>query len=218
MKIWCKIRSGSGDKKTTGVDAEKKLEEIYGKKYCINLDYQILTDHSVFYPQALYSDLVFEVTLASADHVVKGSDPTKLKYKLTNIQLEYEMIRSEDLANQATSAYKSSKEFLYDHVSRFLFLLFEKNRWIINIKGDSQRRSINTIILFVEPYSSGARDSEKFIFPDLNKVSVMINGSPNMLYNNGIKSRDAWSQVSRLLYERKTQTPAYDSAEVLHQK
>ena len=84
----CKIRSGLGDKKTTGVDAEKK-QEVYGKKYGINLDHQILTDHGVFYPQALYTDLVFEVALTPASQVVKGPDTTKLKYKLTNIELEY---------------------------------------------------------------------------------------------------------------------------------
>ena len=27
----CKIRSDAGDKKTSGVDAEKKLDEVYGK-------------------------------------------------------------------------------------------------------------------------------------------------------------------------------------------
>ena len=56
----CKIRSGAGDKKTSGVDAETKLESIYKNKYRINLDHQILTDHGVFYPQALYNDLIFE--------------------------------------------------------------------------------------------------------------------------------------------------------------
>ena len=76
-----KIRSGAGDAKTSGVDAEKILNGIYGKKYRINLDHQILTDHGIFYPQALYNDLVFEVTLAPASQVVKGSDPTKLKYR-----------------------------------------------------------------------------------------------------------------------------------------
>ena len=69
-------------KKTSGVAAENKLNKVYGTKYRINFDHQILTDH------ALYNDLVFEATLASASEVVKGSDPTKLKYKLTNIQLE----------------------------------------------------------------------------------------------------------------------------------
>ena len=107
----CKIRSGAGDAKTSGVDAEKKLNEVYGKKYRINLDHQILTDHGIFYPQALYNDLVFELTLAPESQVVKGSDPTKLKYKLTNIQLEYEMIHSENLAKEADWVYYSGKEF-----------------------------------------------------------------------------------------------------------
>ena len=49
-KDLCKIRSGSGDKKTTGVKAEKKLNEVYSKKYGIDLEHQVLTDHSVFYP------------------------------------------------------------------------------------------------------------------------------------------------------------------------
>ena len=176
----------------------KKLEEVYGKKYGSNLDHQILTDHGVFYPQALYTDLVFKVSLAPASQVVKGTDPTKLKYKLTNIELEYEMIRSEELANDATSAYTGGKGFLNDHVSRFIVKPIDKTRPLINIKVDAQRRSIKGILLlFVEPYAAGARDSEKLIFPDLNKVLVTINGSPNMLYNNGIEIRDAWRQVSR---------------------
>ena len=59
------------------------------------------------------------------------------------------------------------------------------------------------LLLFVEPYTAGARDSEKFIFPDLEKVSVTINGSPNIIYDNGIESRDAWTQVSRFFMKEK---------------
>ena len=59
-----RIRSGAGDKKTSGVDEENKLNGVYGTKYRINLDHPILTDHGVFYPQALYNDLVFELVLA----------------------------------------------------------------------------------------------------------------------------------------------------------
>jgi len=43
----CKIRSGAGDKRTSGVDAENKLNEIYGSKYRIRLDHQIVTEHGV---------------------------------------------------------------------------------------------------------------------------------------------------------------------------
>ena len=72
-----KIRSNSGDKKTSGVDDENKLEGIYKNKYKINLDRQILTDHGVFYPQALYNDLTFELTLAQAAQVLRGFDTSK---------------------------------------------------------------------------------------------------------------------------------------------
>ena len=193
-----KIRSGAGDKPTSGVDNEKELEKVYKNKYRINLDHQILTDHGVFYPQALYQDLVFELVLAPADQVVKGSDATKLKYKLTNIQLEYEMIRSENLAKDATSVYESGKEFLYDHVSRDSVVSVKTSDERVNIKVNAQRRSMKAILLlFVKPYAAGARDSEEYVFPDLKKTSVTINGSPNMLYNNGIEGEDAWRQASR---------------------
>ena len=46
----CKIRSGAGDKKTSGVAAENQMNDIYGSKYRIRLDLHILTDHGVFYP------------------------------------------------------------------------------------------------------------------------------------------------------------------------
>ena len=54
------------------------------------------------------------------------------------------------------------------------------------------------LLLFVEPYVAGTRDSEKYVFPDLKKISVTINGSPNMLYNEWHRtSRDIWREVSR---------------------
>ena len=207
----CKIRSGAGDKKTSGVDAENKLTEVYGTKYRINLDHQILTDHGVFYPQALYNDLVFEVTLAPAKQVVKGGDATKLKYKLTNIQLEYEMIRDipeanrESLGEEATSMYTIGKAFFYDHVTRDKVITFKKGTDTrINVKVNAQRRSMKgLLLLFIEPYTAGTRDSEKYIFPDIKNVSVTINGSPNMLYNNGIEARGVWSEVSRFFMKEK---------------
>ena len=206
----CKIRSKSGDKKTTGVDVEKKLNEVYGSKYRINLDHQILTDHGIFYPYALFNDLVFELTLAPANQVVRGSDTTKLSYKLTNIQLEYDMIRSKSLAREAASIYDSGKEFAYDHVVRNEVVTFAKGiDTRINIKVNQERRSMKGILLlFVEPYVAGTRDSEKYIFPDLKKINVTINGSPNMLYNNGIETRDIWSEVSRF-YMKEEQKPQH---------
>ena len=146
-KSLSQIRSGAGDKPTTGVDAENKLEKVYGKKYRINLDHQILTGHGVLYPQALYEDLVFQLVLAPANKVVKGSDPTKLKYKLTNIEMEYEIISSEGLADEASSVYESGKEFVYDHVLLTDVVRVETSTKQMTINVNAQRRSMKGILL-----------------------------------------------------------------------
>jgi len=111
-KVLCKIRSDSGDKKTSGV--EEALVEIYGKKYRILLHHPILTENGVFYPEGLYSNLMFQITLAPASEVVKGSDTSKLQYKLKNIQLEYEMINSPSLADETFNVYNSGKSIPYE--------------------------------------------------------------------------------------------------------
>jgi len=202
-----KIRCNAGDKPTSGVATENTLNENFGTKYYIWLDHQILTDHGVFYPQALFNDLVFELTPAGADQVVKGSDPAKLKYKLTNIQLEYEMIRNKQLAREAESLYTSGKDFLYDHVHLERTILFAKGTDSrLNIKVNAQRRSLKAILLlFTEPYIAGTRDSEKYVFPDLKKVKVTINGTPNMLYNEGIVTTD-WREARRFFVREKNKT------------
>jgi len=204
----CKIRSNAGDKPTSSVATENKLNENFGTKYVIWLDHEILTDHGVFYPQALYNDLVFELTLAGANQVVKGSDPSKLKYKLTNIQLEYEMIHNKQLAEEAASEYSSGKAFAYDHVHLEKMIPFKKRSDArLNIKVNAQRRSLKAIlVLFTEPYTAGTRDSEKFVFPDLKKVKVTINGSPNMLYNEGIVATDLWRESRRFFVRKKNKT------------
>ena len=69
---------------------------------------------------------MFELTLAPASQVVKGSDTSKLKYKLTSIQLEYEMIRSKRLATDAHSVYSTGKEFMCCHVMRVEVVIFKK--------------------------------------------------------------------------------------------
>jgi len=155
---------------------------------------------------------MFEVKLAEAKHVVKGSDTTKLKYKLKNIQLEYKMIRSNTLADEARSIYYNGKEFPYDHVLHDKEVAFKKEiDERLTIKVNAQRTSLKALLLlFVEPYTAGQRDSEKFIFPDLKKVSFTINGSPNMVYNNGIEGRDMWEEVHNLFVKEKNKTEHMD--------
>ena len=213
----CKIRSNAGDKATSGVDAENKLESVYKNKYRINLDHQILTDHGAFYPQALYNDLTFELTLAPAAGVVKGSDTTKLVYKLINIQLKYEVIRSKSLADKATSSYAYEKEFAYDHI--MLEEVVDVNKGTdgrLNLQVNPQRRSLKGILLlFIVPYTAGARNSEHYLNPDITKVSVTINSSPHRVYSEGLTGIDMWDEVSRFFGTKSNIRPNMNLAKYL---
>ena len=193
-----KLRSGAGDKDTSNA-GRNTLNAVYGTKYRINLDHPILTDHGAFYPQALYNDLVFELTLAVEHEVVKGSDGSKLKYKLENIQLEYEVIRSEDLAKEVVSTYASGKEFAYDLVMREKVVPITRGSDThLNLRVNPQRKSLKgLLLLFINYYTAGARDTEEFFNPDITKVKVTINGVPNRVYNEGIGDSDMWQELTR---------------------
>ena len=170
-----------------------------------------MTSHGVFYPQALDKDLVFELTLAPTSQVLRGSDTSKLVYKLKNIQLEYERIRTKQLADEATSVYTHGKGFA-NHAGNHAKschagkIMLEKtvtfNRRTdadLNLLVNPQRRSLKGILLlFIVPYTAGTRDSENYFNLDITNVEVTINGIPNRVYNNGIKGHDMWREASRL--------------------
>ena len=147
----------------------------------------------------MYNDLVFELTLAAAHQVVRGSDGSKLGYKLENIQLEYEVIRSKTLAKEATSTYNSGKEFAYDLVMRERVVPITRGSDTrLNLRVNPQRRSLKGILLlFINPYAAGARDTEHFFSPDITKVKVTVNGVPNRMYNEGIGGSDMWQELTR---------------------
>ena len=92
-----KIRCNAGDKKTSGVNAEKELDKVYGNKYRIPLDREILKDHGAFYPRALDDELVFELRLAPASNVVLGSDPADLDYEINNRRLSMKLFTIRNL-------------------------------------------------------------------------------------------------------------------------
>jgi len=116
------------------------------------------------------------------------------------------MIRSKTLAEEAQSVYTSGKELAYNHVTRDKVVLINKSTETrINIKFGAQRRSLKAILLlFMEEYTGGARDSEKYVFPDLTKDIVTINGSSNMIYSNGIEGKDMWEDAHPFFVKEKS--------------
>ena len=108
-------------------------------------------------------------------------------------------MHSARLTGEAMRLYTSGTEFVYDIVP---FNSMEPIRRDTdtqkNIKISTPRRSIKAILfLFVEQYAVRARDSEKFVYPDLKKVKISIVGYPDRIYNNDLEREDMWREASR---------------------
>lgn len=194
-----KLRTGAGDKVETNAK-EVALSKIFGNKYRIPISHEILDDHGVINMKALNDDLLFEITLAESKAISITSDATKpYAYSLSNLELEYEAIQSGDLFQDAAMSYQVGKGFYYENILLHKsFTIAKKTDSVINQHVNVPRRSLSGILmLFVDPYAVGARDSEKFVNPDITKIEVNIDGMPNKLYSKGMLQTDTWGSVIR---------------------
>ena len=97
------------------------------------------------------------------------------------------------------STYTSGKGFAYDLVMRERVVPIAKGSDTrLNLRVNPQRWSLKGILLlFINPYTAGARDSEHYFNPDITKVKVTVNGVPNRVYNEGINGTDMWNELTR---------------------
>ena len=107
-----------------------------------------------------------------------GSDVTQLAYELTNVQLEYEVIHSQELADTQMGRDSCT------NTSHLKTISVDRGPdTIINESINVPRRSMEGLLLFYEPYAAGARDSEKTFNPDSTEVKMIVNGIPNKVYS-----------------------------------
>ncbi|KXJ07079.1 hypothetical protein AC249_AIPGENE2238 [Exaiptasia diaphana] len=191
-----KLRTAAGDKVSSDA-AEVALAGVYGTKYRIPIQHPIIDNHSVFYAKALDNNLTFEITLADKSIGVTSDNTKDYSYSLSNIELEYECINSSALAQEASTNYSVGKGFYYENVLLHkTFTIAKATESVINEHVNLPRRSMSGILmLFVDPYAAGARDSEKFVYPKITKVNVNVDGMPNKLYGKGMLPTDFWTAI-----------------------
>lgn len=88
-------------------------------------------------------------------------------------------LHSKTLADEATSVYNSGKMFAFDHIMLEEVVTFAKNtNSSLNIKANPSRQLLKAILLlFIKPSPDGTRKAEKYINPDITKVSVTVAGA-----------------------------------------
>ena len=197
-----KLRTSAGDASTSNAEGVA-LGKIYSNRYHIPIEHPILDDHGAFYPRGINETLKFEITLASVSDIVNfSSTTTPPMYTLKNLELEYSSISSDYLAQQASSAYVSGKGFYYENV--LLHKIFEISKpgdSVINVHVNVSRRSMTGILcIFNDTITDGTRNSETFVNPAIQSVSININGMPNKLYSKEMIVTDFYDSMMKRMF------------------
>ena len=149
----------------------------------------MLDSAAPYYQAGLGNRLCYEITFNDYNRVIKSSvaapDAT---YKITDIFLEYEIITQLDLARSIRSKYQHMA-LLYDRILRQKNYLYKSDtvwNWAFNMPCKSLK---GMLVL------SFARDMSKYCNPKIQKVSVIVEGKPNQLYAQGMRSFEQYDEI-----------------------
>ena len=200
-----KLRINAADKSTSDAQ-DKAIADAYGNKFIIPLDFEMLDSAAPYYQAGLGNRLCYELTFNDYGQVIKsGVSSPKVpdaKYKITDISLEYEIVTQPDLTRSVRSEYQHMA-LLYDKVLRHRKIIVNKSDTMWNWAFYMPCKSLKGIlVLFVEEQSC-TRDMSKFYNPKMQNVSVIVEGKPNQLYAQGMRSFEQYDEIYKYFTEGK---------------
>ena len=150
-----KLRINAYNKDAMSIQ-DKAIADAYGNKFIIPLDFEMLDSSAPYYQAGLGNRLCYEITLNDYNRVTKSavSSPKvpDVKYKITDISLEYEIVSQPDLARSVRSEYQSMA-LLYDRVLRHRQLAVNKSDTMWNWSFNMPCKSLKGILVLFEEKS-----------------------------------------------------------------
>ena len=200
-----KLRINAGDKSTSNAQ-DKAIADAYGNKFIIPLDFEMLDSAAPYFQAGLGNRLCYELTVNDYNRVIKSavSSPKvpDAKYKVTDISLEYEIATQPDLARSIRSEYQHMA-LLYDRILRHRKIIVNKSDTVWNWAFNMPCKSLKGILVLFEEEQSYTRDTSKFYNPKIQKVSVIVEGKPNQLYTQGMRSFEQYDEICKYFTEGK---------------
>jgi hypothetical protein len=143
------------------------------------------------------NDLQYVITLLTADEIMSAQGGESVEgYTLENIELEYESIDNIDLARKAENLYGSERELSFEHTTLMKKTEWDKDSTIINETINIPRRSMKAIVMLFT--NKTKTDSEEYVYPNIEKVKVTVEGVPNAVYSQGIPKTRLYEEARRL--------------------
>ena len=92
---------------------------------------------------------------------------------------------------------------LYDRILRHRKIIVNKSDTVWNWAFNTPCKSLKGILVLFEEEGSYTRDTSKFYNPKIQKVSVTVEGKPNQLYAQGMRSFEQCDQICKYFTEGK---------------
>ena len=92
---------------------------------------------------------------------------------------------------------------LYDRILRHIKITVNKSDTVWNWAFNMPCKSLKGILVLFEEEQSYTRDASKFYNPKIQKVSVIVEGQPNQLYAQGMRSFEQYDEICKYFAEGK---------------
>ena len=122
------------------------------------------------------------------------------KYKITDISLEYEIVTQPDLVRSIRSEYQHMA-LMYHIILRHRQISVNKSDTMWSWSFNTPCKSLKGILVLFEEENSHTRDTSKFYNPKIQKVSVTVEGKPNQLYAQGMRSFKQYDEARKYFAE-----------------
>ena len=156
MENCIKLRINAGDK-NAGVARDKAIEDAFGNKFIIPLDFEMLDCAAPYYQAGLGNRLCYEITSNDYKGVTKSavSSPKvpDAKYKITDISLKYEIVTQLDLTRSIRSEYQHMA-LLYDRILKHRQISVNKSDTMWNWAFNMPCKSLKGILVLFEEEKS----------------------------------------------------------------
>ena len=152
-----KLRINAGDKNGCLKKHPKAIPDVYGNKFVIPLDFEMLDSAGPYYQAGLGNTLCYKLTFNDYNQVTKSgvSSPkvSDAKNKITDISLEYAMATQPNLTRSIRSEYQHMA-LLYDRILRHRKIIVNKLDTVWNWAFNMPCKSLKGILVLFEEKQS----------------------------------------------------------------
>ena len=105
------------------------------------------------------------------------------------------------LLNPTSRDLSQSMALLYDRILRHRQISVNKSDSMWNWSFNTPCKSLKGILVLFEEEESYTRDTSKFYNPKIQKVSVTVEGKPNQLYSQEMRSFEQYDEARKYFTE-----------------